>query len=136
MEAIKVNPYIFFTGNCREAMEFYKAIFGGGVEVMGYEDVPGPTQEGMEGKVMHAELSGGDITLMGSDTAKASPKAAKISLSITGLDEEKLRGIFDQLSQDVEVEYPLKKEFWGDTFGSVIDKFGVEWMVNITAKKE
>jgi PhnB protein len=53
-------------------------------------------------------------------------------LSLGGEDEEKLRRIFDQLSQGVKVEYPLKKEFWGDIFGTVRDKYNVEWMVNIT----
>lgn len=134
--SIDFNPYIFFTGNCREAMEFYKGIFGGDLEIQTYDDVPGPTMEGMEGKIMHAKLSGGEIVLMGSDTAKASSKAAKISLSLGGSNEEKLTKIFEGLCDGVEVEHPLKKEFWGDTFGQVVDKFGVEWMVNIAGPKQ
>ena len=136
MDNIIFNPYIFFTGNCREAMEFYKDIFGGELTVQTYDEVSGPTQEGMEGKIMHASLSGGEINLMGSDTEKASAKAAKVSLSLGGTDEEKLRKIFERLSEGVEVEHPLKKEFWGDIFGSITDKLGIEWMVSITANKE
>jgi len=117
-------------------MEFYKNIFGGELTISTYEETPGDTPPGMEGKLMHAALTGGLITLMGSDTPQASAKAAKISLSVGGDDEEKLTAIFNQLSDGADVEYPLKKEFWGDTFGTLTDKFGVEWMVNISGKKE
>lgn len=136
METVTLNPYLFFGGNCREAIEFYKSIFGGELTIQTYDEVPGPTQEGMEGKIMHAALMGGDVDLMASDTQKASPKAAKVTLSLSGTDEEKLTKFFNSLSEGVEVEYPLKKEFWGDIFGSLTDKYGIDWMVNINAKKE
>ena len=136
MNDIVFNPYIFFRGDCREAMEFYKAIFGGELTIQTYDEVPGPTQAGMEGKVMHASLSGGLISLMGSDTEQASEKAAKITLSLGGSSEEKLTSLFNQLSDGGEIISNLKKEFWGDTFGNLTDKYGIEWMVNISAKKE
>jgi PhnB protein len=122
---IAVNPYLFFKGECREAMEFYKSIFGGTLTTQTYAEVGNP-DEAMKDKIMHGALMGGDVELMGSDTAEASPKAAKVSISLSGYDETKLREIFDKLSESVEVKYPLKKEFWGDTFGSLTDKFGVE----------
>lgn len=136
MRSIVLNPYLFFQGNCQEAMEFYKSIFGGDLTMQTYEGAPIDTPPGMEGKVMHAGLSGGEVDIMASDTTNASPKAAKVCLSLSGDDAEKLTTLFNRLSEDVEVEYPLKKEFWGDTFGSVTDKFGIEWMVNISAKSE
>lgn len=135
MQPILVNPYVFFKGNAREAMEFYKSIFGGELTLNSYDDVPGPTPEGMAGMLMHADLRGGDITLMGSDTEGASDKAAKVTISLSGDDEEKLTTIFNKLSVGVEVQHPLKKEYWGDTFGQITDKYGVDWMVNISAKK-
>ena len=135
MGNVTLYPYIFFTGNCREAMEFYKTIFGGELTVQTYDKVPGPPQKEMKGKVMHAGLTGGEIELLASDTQKASPKAAKVSLSLNGTDQAKLTKIFSQLSEGVEAEYPLKKEFWGDIFGTVIDKFGVDWMVSISPEK-
>lgn len=135
MSLITSNPYLFFTGNCREAMEFYKEVFGGELTVQTYGDVGMNDGPMPADKLMHADLSGGDIKLMGSDTAQASVKAAKISLSLGGDDEEKLRAIFDKLSEDVTVQYPLKKEFWGDIFGSLTDKFGIDWMVNIAMPK-
>jgi len=136
MQDILVNPYLFFKGNAREAMEFYKNIFGGELTLNGYDDLPGPTQEGLEGKLMHADLRGGDITLMASDTLQASDKAAKVTISLSGDNEEKLTAIFNKLSDGVDVQFPLKKEAWGDTFGQLTDKYGVDWMVNISAKKE
>ena len=135
MEKIILNPYLFFRGDCREAMEFYKDIFGGELTIQTYDEVPGDTPPDMKGKIMHATLEGGDAKLMASDTTEASAKAAKVSLSLGGSDEEKLTRIFDKLSKDVTVEHPLKKEFWGDTFGSLVDKYGVDWMVNITTPK-
>jgi PhnB protein len=135
MSTITINPYLFFAGNCREAMEFYKEIFGGELTVQTYAEVGMNDGPMPADKLMHADLSGGDIKLMGSDTAAASVKAAKVSLSLGGDDEAKLRDIFEKLSEDVTVQYPLKKEFWGDIFGSLTDKFGIEWMVNIAAPK-
>lgn len=135
MTDIKLNPYIFFKGECREAMEFYKAIFGGDLTVQTYGDVGATSEETPKDYIMHADLEGGEISLMASDTAEASPVARKVSISLSGTDEAKLRDIFDKLSEGVEVKYPLKKEFWGDTFGSLTDRYGVEWMVNITASK-
>ncbi|MFO0781639.1 MAG: VOC family protein [Candidatus Saccharimonadales bacterium] len=133
--SVAVDPYIFFKGNAREAMEFYKHIFGGDLVTQTYAEVNMPPTEGLShDSLMHASLEGGHAKLMASDTAQASPVAAKISISLSGTDEETLRGIFDKLSEGVEVKYPLKKEFWGDTFGSVTDKYGVEWMINITGK--
>jgi PhnB protein len=133
MSDIKWHSYIFFQGNCKEAMEFYKNIFGGELTLLPYTDEMMSGEDSMKGKVMHAALMGGDVELMGSDTQQASAKAAKVSISLMGENEEKLRTIFDKLSEDVEVQYPLKKEFWGDTFGSLTDKYGVDWMVNISA---
>jgi PhnB protein len=136
MNDILINPYLFFKGDAREAMEFYKNIFGGELKLTSYEDIPGPTPAGLEGKLMHADLRGGTVTLMGSDTLQASDKAAKVTLSLSGDDEEKLTNIFNQLSDGVEAASPLKKEAWGDTFGQLTDKFGIDWMVNINAAKE
>lgn len=136
MQDITLNPYIFFQGNCREAMEFYKDIFGGELYFQTYEESGQDNAPEIKDKVMHASLTGGSVTLMGSDTEQASAKAAKISLSLGGQDKAKLTDIFNRLGEGGDVQYPLKKEFWGDTFGGLVDKFGVEWMVNIAAKQE
>ena len=136
MEKVTLNAYLFFDGNSREAMEFYQSIFGGKLDIQTYDEVPGNTDEKMKGKVIHAALTGGEIDLMSSDAVEGERGAGKISLSLSGPDEEKLRTIFNKLSSDVTVAYPLKEEFWGDIFGSFTDKYGIDWMVNITAKKD
>lgn len=134
MSNVSLEPYIFFKGNCREAMEFYKGVFGGELEITEADpeqlgDMP--NKDWFKGKIMHCTLKGGDITFMASDSLKASPEAKKISLSLGGSDEAKMRQIFDQLSAGGKVSMPLKKQFWGDIFGSLMDRYGIEWMMNI-----
>lgn len=136
MSTISVEPYLFFKGNCREAMEFYKGIFGGEIFLQTYGQVGAATDSTPADYVMHASLKGGEVELMASDTAEASPVAAKVSISLGGEDEDQLRSIFDQLSEGVEVKYPLKKEFWGDIFGSITDKYGIDWLVNISVAQD
>lgn len=137
MSDVTLDPYLFFKGNCREAMEFYKNIFGGDLTIQTYADVKAPAPEGLkDDSIMHAMLDGGHIKLMASDTAMASDKAAKISLSLGGSDETTLTNMFNGLCQDVTPFQALKKEFWGDIFGSVTDKYNLEWMVNITQPAE
>ncbi|HTB48704.1 MAG TPA: VOC family protein [Verrucomicrobiae bacterium] len=136
MSDITLDAYLYFKGNCREAMEFYQGIFGGELHTQTYGEVPGmSSDESKKDWLMHARLEGGDIKLMASDTDKASPAAGKIDLSLGGSDEARLREIFDKLGKDGEVRSALKKEFWGDTFGSLTDKYSLNWMVNITAPK-
>jgi PhnB protein len=137
MSDIMLDVYLYFKGDCREAMEFYKGIFGGELTVQTYADVPGmEPKESMKDWLMHARLEGGDIKLMASDTEQASPVTAKIELSLGGTNETRLREIFGKLSEGGEVKAELKKEFWGDIFGSLTDKYNINWMVNITAPKE
>src|SRR5690349_7560635 len=112
MSDTAVEPYLFFKGQAREAMEFYKDVFGGELEIMSYGDTPNmPIPEGSEIKkdwVMHASLKG-QVNIMASDTEQASPAAAKIDLSVGGTDEEKLRKMFTDLSAGGKVNTPLKK---------------------------
>jgi PhnB protein len=84
---------------------------------------------------MNSSLTTDDFVIRASDTQKASDAAKKVSICLTGTDEQKLRKIFEGLSKDVEVQIPLKKEFWGDIFGQVTDKFNVDWMIDITPAK-
>lgn len=136
MGNVTLNAYLFFAGNCREAMEFYRDIFGGTLKIQTYDEVPGQP-EAMEGKVIHASLMEGDVDLMASDSPFPHQiGTGKINLSLSGTDERKLRTVFGRLSDGGKVNSPLKKEFWGDTFGMLRDKFGVDWMVNISAAKE
>lgn len=134
MAKVVCEPYLFFKGNAREAMEFYKDVFGGELFVSAIAEAPKgtPTMPGSKPTdVMHASLRGGAINLMATDSQNASPKAAKIELSLGGTDEAKMHEIFDKLSDGGEVKMKLGKQFWGDTFGSLTDKYGIDWMMNI-----
>lgn len=135
MTKISLDPYLFFRGNCREAMEFYQGIFGGELVIQTYAEVK-MGNESQQDWAMHAMLSGGMVKIMASDTEQASAKAAKISLSLGDADEATLRPIFDKLAEGGDVFSELKKEFWGDIFGNLTDKYGIEWMVNIPASQE
>lgn len=136
MDEIELAPYIFFSGQCREAMEHYQKIFGGKLDMQSYDDMPDmPNKDEMKGLLMNASLTGGAVVIRGSDIKSASPATKKIELCLTGSDEAKLRKIFDELGKGGKINYPLKKEFWGDIFGKLTDKFGVEWMVDINPKK-
>jgi PhnB protein len=135
MEKITLDAYLFFDGNCAEAMEFYKGIFGGKLELHTFDQVPGSSEE-MKGKVMHAKLMDGEVNLMASDTHSKELGTGKIELSLSGYDEQKLRGMFEGLSAGGNVKSPLKQESWGDIFGSLTDKYGVDWMFNIGHKEQ
>jgi len=139
MDKVTLEPYIFFKGNCREAMEFYKTVFGGELEMQTMGEVPAdvdmPRKEATKDWIRHASLKGGVINLMASDGQNASPKAAKIELSLGGTDEDQMRKMFDALSEGGKVTKPLEKEFWGDIFGMLTDRYGVDWMMNIGTKK-
>lgn len=137
MSNVRLEPYLFFKGNCREAMEFYKNAFGGELFFQTLGEVPGdvPGKAEHPDYVMHAKLSGGLVTIMGSDSEQASPKAAKIELSLGGSDETQLRKVFDALAEGGTVKTPLEKQFWGDIFGNLTDKFNIDWMANIEVPK-
>ena len=138
---IKLNPYISFKDNARAAMEFYKSVFGGELTMSTFKE-GGMVQEGpASDHIMHAMLIvGPDITLMASDTPEHMEykPAAGMSISLSGetSDEEKLKGYWDKLLEGGNAFMPLSKAPWGDMFGMLTDKFGINWMVNIAGKKE
>jgi PhnB protein len=135
MSKVSLDPYLFFNGNAKEAMEFYKSVFGGDLTMQMMDEAPDfPGKEKMKGQVMHAALRG-DFDMFASDSQEASAKSAKVELCLGGSDEAKLRQIFDALSEGGKVRYPLKKEFWEDIFGTLTDKYGIDWMINISTKK-
>jgi len=136
MEKITLNAYLLFEGNCREAMGFYQRIFGGELQIMTFGQVDDSCPAAKRDSVMHASLMGGEVDLMASDNPgdTASGKG-KISLALSGYDEERLRKIFADLSEGGNTFMQLEKQVWGDLYGAFTDKFGIEWMVNIGLKK-
>lgn len=134
--SVNLDPYIFFNGNANEALEFYKSIFGGKLDISTFasmKDKMPPEYQMDDDKIMHGLLSGGAVRLMVSDSVSASPEAKKIELSLNGEDEAMLKGFFEKLSEGGKVTMPLEKAPWGDYFGMVTDKYNVAWMVNVTS---
>jgi PhnB protein len=132
--ASKLNPYISYNGNAREAFEFYNGVFGGELVLNTFGEF-GASESADADKIMHAMLEAPNgFTLMGSDTpAEMEFKpGTTMSVSLSG-DDEELRGYFEKLSEGGTVTMPLEKQMWGDEFGMVLDQFGVSWMVNIAA---
>jgi PhnB protein len=130
-----LNPYLSFRDTARQAMEFYKSVFGGELTVSTFGDLQGSEDPAERDKVMHSELkSDNGFVLMGSDTPNSMgyTPGTNYSVSLSGDDESGLRGYWDGLSDGGTVTLPLEKAPWGDSFGMCIDKFGVSWMVNIS----
>jgi PhnB protein len=135
--ASRLNPYISFNGNARQAMEFYKNVFGGTLRLNTFGEY-GQPDSGHADKIMHAMLeTDSGYTLMGADTPPGMPynPGDNISVSLSGDDAEadKLRGYWEKLSAGGTVTVPFEKQMWGDEFGACVDQFGVPWLVDIVA---
>jgi PhnB protein len=130
----RLNPYISFADNARQAMEFYREVFGGELTLNTFGEMGGAAP-GEENKVMHAQLeTPAGYTLMASDTPAGMPRSegSSISVSLSGDDADDLRAWFAKLSEGGSVTMPLEKQIWGDEFGMCVDPFGIQWMVNIS----
>jgi PhnB protein len=135
----RLNPYLSFRDNARDAMEFYKSVFGGKLDVSTFKDFHASQDPSEDEMVMHSVLEGGNgITFMASDTPERMEfkPGNNFSMSLSGEDEAELSGYFQKLSAGGTVTMPLAKAAWGDMFGMVMDKFGVAWLVNVYAKKD
>ena len=131
--ASRLNPYITFPGNARQAMEFYERVFGGSLTLQTFGEYGAPDAPEAD-KIMHGQLeTAGGFTLMGADTPPGSEHnpGDNISVSLSGDDADELRGYWEQLSDGGTVSTPLEKQMWGDEFGMCVDRFGIGWMVNI-----
>jgi PhnB protein len=137
--AFKVEPYLFFDGNCDEAIETYRRILGAEVTMlMRYKESPDPlppgaVPPGWDNKVMHANLRIGDSFLMLSDGKSQKQTFGGFALSLTVPDEAAGRKTFGALADGGQVVMPLGKPFFAKLFGMVTDRFGVMWMVILPA---
>jgi PhnB protein len=133
-----LNPYLSFRDNAREAMEFYKTVFGGKLEMQTFKQYHASQDPSEDNKIMHAMLTADNgIVFMGSDTPNSMEyrTGTNISMSLSGDNEVELRGYYEKLSAGGSIGMPLEKAPWGDTFGMCTDKFGVAWLVNISGQK-
>jgi PhnB protein len=130
----RLNPYLGFNGEAREAMDFYHDVFGGELTSQTYAEggmSQGPDDANL---VMHAQLDAPNgMTIMGSDAPPRMGHQARggMSISLSGDDDAELSGYWQKLSDGGTVTMPLEAAPWGDKFGMLTDRFGVEWMVNI-----
>ena len=135
--ATRLNPYVSFTDNARQALEFYQGVFGGTLTLNTFGEFGQPDSPDAK-KIMHGMLeTDGGLTLMGADTPSGMTHTpgGSITISLSGDDEPELRGYWDKLSEGGTVSVPLEKQMWGDEFGMCTDRFGISWMVNITQPK-
>ncbi|MFG2026096.1 VOC family protein [Streptomyces sp. NPDC048825] len=131
--ATRLNPYLSFDGDARQAMEFYKEVFGGTLLLNTYGDF-GQENTPLADKIMHGMLeTPSGFTLMGADGAPGEEYTPgnNFSVALTGDDDAELRGYWEKLSVGGSVSVPLDKQMWGDVFGMCTDRFGIQWMVNI-----
>jgi PhnB protein len=130
----RLNPYLSFDGDARQAMEFYKEVFGGTLKLNSYGDF-GQAGTAEADKIMHGMLeTPSGFTLMGADAPPGTEyrPGNTFSVSVSGDDDAELRGYWEKLSADGTVSVPLEKQMWGDVFGMCTDRFGISWMVDIT----
>lgn len=131
-----LNPYLGFRDNAREAMEFYQTVFGGELTLSTFGELHGSDDPAENDKIMHAQLhSPNDLILMAADTPNSMEfkPGTNYSVSLSGDDETELRGYYDKLVVGGTVLEPLARAPWGDIFGMLVDKFGVTWLVNVSA---
>ena len=134
-----INTYLTFNGNCEEAFNFYKSVFGGEFEHIGkFKDMPEnpkfPVSESDKEKVMHISFPIGNTMLMGSDTGgewSANFKQGNnFSVSINTENKNEADRLFNELSEGGKIMMPMNKTFWDSYFGMFTDKFGIQWMVS------
>lgn len=140
---MSLNTYLFFDGDCREAFELYRSVFGGEFqELQTYGDAPpdAAVPESEKDRIMHVSLAVGSSVLMGSDigSTQGGPpvQGTNFAISIVGESKEHCDELFAKLSAGGTVEMPLQETFWGAYFGSWTDRFGVGWMINYQLPQE
>ena len=136
--ASKLNPYVTFDGHAREALEFYRDVLGGELNVNTFADF-GNESGGDADKIMHGQLeTDAGFTLMAADNppGESFTPGNNYAISLSGDDTEMLHGYWEKLSVGGDVMVKLEKQMWGDEFGMCADKFGVTWMVNIAGEQQ
>ena len=131
---MKIIPYINLTGNAEEAMNFYKDVFGGTIEIMRWSEMPPdpkiPLDDAWRSKVMHGTLSiRDDVTVFLSDSLMEadSPFNNNVFIHVVFDSEAELRKSFEALSAGGQVNMPVQETFWGSVYGDLRDKYGITW---------
>jgi PhnB protein len=131
----RLNPYLTFNGNCREAMTFYKDCFGGKLDIQTVGESPASAQmpDQMKNSVMHSQLESDKIVIMGSDLVPEKlSQGNTLALMLDCVNEQEIRSLFEKLAVGGKVNQQVQDTFWGALYGELVDKFGVRWMLNYT----
>jgi len=133
-----LNPYLTFNGDAADAMNFYQSVLGGELTMQTFEEAKMAKTASEKNRIIHASLKNGTLSLMASDSMPNRPAKSgdNVTMSISGRDGGKLTKIFNGLARGGKVDMPLAKQFWGDTYGQLTDKFGIHWSVNITVNPQ
>jgi len=135
---VRLNPYLNFRDTAREAMTFYHSVLGGELTVSTFGDFHASEDPAEQDKVMHSQLeTPNGLTIMAADTPNSMEYGGQsgVSVSLSGDDEAELRGYWDKLADGATITMPIDKAPWGDTFGMLVDKFGISWLVNIAGSQ-
>jgi PhnB protein len=137
---MKVNPYLFFNGDCEAAFKFYEKTLGAKIEALiPHADTPAAKEvpPEWEKKILHGKLFVGDDVLMASDAPPgrySKPQGFSVSLEVK--EPAEAERIFHALAENGTVQMPIQQTFWAARFGMVVDRFGIPWMVNCEGSKE
>lgn len=130
----QLNPYLKFSGNCREAMTFYHEVLGGELSLQTVGETPMKDQMPAEthNEILHSVLQGNGFVIMASDMLRVDQikDGNRVTLVLNCESEEEINTLFSKLADGGNIEHPLKTEFWGATYGDLTDKFGINWMFN------
>jgi PhnB protein len=130
----RLNPYLNFNGRCREAMTFYHQCLGGELTMQKVSESPMAAQLGSElgAHILHSTLTNDNIILMGSDMMGANlVNGNSITLLLQCSNDKEITHFFERLSINGQVKTPLHQSFWGGTYGELVDKYGLLWMLNV-----
>lgn len=134
----QINSYLIFSGNCREAMTFYKACLGGElfIQSIGESPMGDKLPKQMKECILHSTLTKGTLVLMGSDMVPETGliKGNAVSLSLNCSSEEEIKNCYNKLASGGKVDHPLEDTFWGALFGDLTDKYGNHWLLNYDRK--
>lgn len=130
-----IDPYLFFPGDTEEAVTFYQGVFGGELTITRRGEVDPDAPEDEKSDVINASLVADGLTLRACDRDDTTlDEQTRVELTLIGDEEPRLRKIFGDLAAGGTVRSPLEKQFWGDVFGALTDKFGIGWQVDITQR--
>ena len=131
-----LSPYLLFRDTARDAMEFYRTVFGGRLDLTTFKEFGMSSDPAEDDKIMHSTLvADNGITFMAADIPDGMERrdGSAVSIALGGDDEAELSGYFTGLADGGTVTMPLDDAPWGAKFGALTDRFGIDWMVNITA---